>query len=270
MDPQHPGTVPVRIAVLAALALIICALALWAAYQWYGPLRTTVDEARTAQAFPDELRGAFLVEQLESGAFGFHKIGEFGFEFVPNPGRVPPGAMSPDGTRGTNAVRAEGAPPSLAVDTSAWTVNVFSMENGDILASWNGYAPAFLDDTHVAYFDATGVSVRNLDTNESVRLTAFPTGSQLGTLVQYSPDRSLVMWADEANAASIVARISPTSYEHKGIIPHPANLALFNTAVYELRPSGAGMQLWRHGIDGENPHVVATLPERLRTILLWP
>lgn len=270
MDSLQSNQGTVRIAVLGALMLVAIVLALWAAYQWYQPLRTSVDEARLTNALPEELKGAFIVELLESGAFGFHKIGELGFEFVPNPGRVPPGALSPDGLRGTNAVRLEGSEPSVSVDSSVWTVRVFSVEDGAVITSWSGYAPAFLDDVHVIYFDDLGISVRNIESGEVERLMERTADSRLGSVVQYAPDRSHVMWTDDAHDVSIVAKISTTSYEHKGVFAHPANLALFNGAVYELRPSAGGIELWRHELDGSSAGLVATLPDRLNAILLWP
>jgi hypothetical protein len=267
MPPQSARRPSNFIVILLVLGVLGGALV--AAYFLYQPFRHKAEELPIAQRMPADLQGAYLVEKGTGGTASFYEIGEFGFTYTPKPRLVPPGALSPDGTRGVIARQRENIIPSITITPSAWAIEVFIVPDGEPTEVAQGYGPAFLDDTHIGYFSDTGYTVLDLTSGETLFTSPFSTGSTLGHGVQYSPDRTLVMWTDAATKETIVARVDTGTYERIGTFTEPA-LRLMNEAVYELRPTPEGMELRSYPLTGGAGTSVTHLPAHMKVQLIQP
>jgi len=127
-----------------------------------------------------------------------------------------------------------------------------------------GAAPLFLDDTHIIRFSPGGIIMTDLTTGNETVLLQQSLASLNGPVLQ-SSDRTLVTMTDRVAGKTYVLRVSPSSAEtvaefDVAIVP----AALTESALYELRNTTSGVDLWRHALDGSSEKKVTSFPDTFR------
>ncbi|MEK7281118.1 MAG: hypothetical protein AAB037_02040, partial [Chloroflexota bacterium] len=223
---------------------------------------------------PAELRGATFIKVAPGERSSFYHAEQFGFVAVDTPERVQSGALSPDGMmrvsagtfiNGTYTTEAFGAD---VIDTDTWFISVQS-EGGEPKGIARGYAPAFLDDTHVAYFVTRGVVVHDLSTSSSTLVYLFPENTVFSQ-VQYSPDRAHVLWTNPVTRESVLASITPTAVTPMKTFSGLDSPILRNSGVYELRLTEEGTEVWRSSFEEKSSARVLTIPASVGIFSMIP
>jgi hypothetical protein len=127
-----------------------------------------------------------------------------------------------------------------------------------------GAAPLFLDDSRIIRFSPGGIIMTDLTTGNETVLLQQSLASLNGPVLQ-SSDRTLVTMTDRVAGKTYVLRVSPSSAEtvaefDVAIVP----AALTESALYELRNTTSGVDLWRHTLDGSSEKKVTSFPDTFR------
>ncbi|HYF28956.1 MAG TPA: hypothetical protein VEA36_01160, partial [Candidatus Paceibacterota bacterium] len=183
------------------------------------------------------------------------------------------GSRSPDGSRVVFAISTstQAIMPFVQaekVTPSAYQVLMRPTEGSGVQSIAYGYAPAFLDDTHISYFTDAGIAVMDTQTGEATLLFRYPAGTVLSSGVRYSPDRRTVLWTDAMTGESVAGSITPSAYTPLSTFKDLASPVLGNAAVYELRRTHEGQELWKRTLDGSSSAKVLTLPASLSILTM--
>ena len=82
-----------------------------------------------------------------------------------------------------------------------------------------------------------------------------------------SPDHSLVTFRDLVAQTTLVYRLSPMGASLVVEVPELlASLGLSNTALYNMKRTDAGSELWRYGFKGAAPEKVQVFPQELNIV----
>lgn len=253
----------------SAAVLIFIILSCIAAYFLVKPVQARVDEAFIVMKMPSDLKGVlFLMKSATSNANVFGHIAYLSVTPTNSQAIQPPSSsFSPNGTLHTYTETTVGSttsriPRAATVTTSQWRVYVADTSGKATLIA-SGYAPAFLDDTHLMYFAPGGIAIHDLQTNDTILLNRLAASSTIGSIVRYSPDRTLVLWTDVSGYQSVLARVSTNSYEVIHSFGGLASPILTNTYIYDVRGSSDGSDLWRYALDGSAVTKILTFPAAL-------
>jgi len=144
---------------------------------------------------------------------------------------------------------AEVAGKQLLVTPLAWHV-VLAFQGSSVRKEvGEGFAPFFIDDTHVARFTGTGVMSTDLVTGIETLLMQHPFPSALARIA-YSPDGRFVAWSE--NDSIFVYRISPAGMEPVATIADGAvSFALSNTALYTVHRTSRGTEIAQYSLTAD-------------------
>ncbi|KND48249.1 MAG: hypothetical protein AB199_04330 [Parcubacteria bacterium C7867-004] len=247
------------ISILIAVLLIIVGLC--TTFLLYQPAKETVGEAIAIAGIPEELKKETFLFFNQGIPYPMHVDGlEFSGEDFP--GYLPPATMSPDMQ---HLVASEIASTSEKISASNRPVLVRSREGGS-QSFGMGFEPAFLDNSHIVYFTATGIVVTDIVSGKRATIYTLPKGARVETRVRYSRDRSLVLWVNDVTRETTVARIGIDSYESLGTSLLKGSTLMGNEGLYELRPLPGGTELWGYDLTGGGARHIQTFPSYLGTV----
>lgn len=177
-------------------------------------------------------------------------------------------AVSTDGRRVAYVEAADGS--DYAVDPAGWAVRVYYPDPQTVQEVGSGFAPFFIDDSTLGYFTAAGIFAVDLETGAARALLREPvTHPHDTTLV--APDRSHIAWEDAGGEVQVYALglegvmlVGSFSFAE---VPGASSVALGTNAVYAIRPTNGGSEVWRQGFDGSLTRI-AVLPPSLETTAL--
>lgn len=235
------------------LIVILCGGALA-----YPPSRATLRTAWSIMQLPQELHDATFVTRVPRGAF--FKIS--GFHFVPArsvsltlPGRAPSGTYSVFAEQKSN-----GSSTLNVAEPMQWEVWLQHTRSADRVSLGTGYAPFVLDDTHVAWFAPDGIAVHGFVNGTTTLAYRMPI-AQMGSAIQFSPDRRHVAWTDASKRVTHLGAVTAETYRETGTISDAlASPVLANDALYDVRQSLRGAQLWRYPLSGGKAILIETFP----------
>jgi hypothetical protein len=239
---------------------ILLIVATVAAYYAVPSFRDTVEGVMAAERMPVELRDALFIG-INGSTINPYRLAAFGFRQSAEP-LVPAGRVSPDGTSYAYAQLTASSTPTT-VDPSKSLIYIAVNGAQPALVAY-GYAPAYLDVSHLVYFSPGGIVVRDLKSGATSLLFARATSTPLYEQVKYSPDRTMMLWTDAKTDETVLARVTDTSYAPVHVFVGLKDAVLTDTALYGIRPSPQGSQLWRYALDGSSAAAVLTFPQSLR------
>jgi len=250
--------------VLAAV-LVLAFLAV-GIYFLYTPVRNAINVAVSITRMPADLKGLSFVSIREDGLTSY-KIE--GLQFVPEvtPKFHSNAAFSPD----KSLTVFTGARPASSVASSSDEANTsiyVSERYGEPTYVADGFAPGFLDSTHIVFFTKKSISVYDLSSKEINVLHSFPEGTEVASTPHYSSDRSLVLWSDTATRIHTVALIRPDLYQVRNTFYAPGRLRLQGEGVYEVRQNSTDTDIWLHEATKSKPRKVNTIPGFLDIVIL--
>lgn len=267
MDPVQPEQSPAyqlqpvkqqkHTVLLASLAIVLAVIiALLASYYVIPQVRTAVDQAATILKLPADLKKANISVGTKA-PYSFFTI--HGLMFVP--------ATFAPGTR-SSSISPSGDAAVFVQGAQAPMIMLGKKDAKPVPVAY-GTSPAFLDETHVAYFAKAGIAVRDLSGTAAVLIHPLNASSTAAISAVYSPDRTLVLWTDAAAKQSVLARISPTTYQQLQVFSGLKQPVLTNTYIYDVRVLGSGTQLWRYALDGSTVTQVMTIPASLHVVSIF-
>lgn len=276
--PSRPKS-PVRYWILggivAILLLVVGGIA--ALYMWYTPFRNRVDEVRAIISMPTDLRSAYFAGSTSSGEKVFYRIEGLQFIIDQKPDYQLPGATSPNGTKAVFAAEDVGGAKKIigtskpTVTLDRWVVVIGTIADGSTQEiAMGGYAPEFIDDTHIGYFTKAGYRVYDTTVGTSTLVGTFLPGITFSSRITYSPDRTLVIWTDTASHTTTVARVSSENYAPVATFAAFDQASLSNTHAYDLRKGMPASQVIQHPLDDGRASVAVLLPASLGIQLLLP
>jgi len=267
--PQKRTKKIIALVVLAVSAALLAGA--YAVYQWYPPAHDRITEAYVALTLPKDLKGAQFLRGDAGRPYHAETL-EF-TETSKEERLVPAGVRS---SSGNLMVYAYGKTPNdfmpyifpVAITPSDWTVATVQSESKELAVIGKGYAPAFLDDTHVAFFTSEGIRMIDLDTYVTSTLYLFPEGEVPTSYVRYSPDRTHLLWVN-ADKVTTLARIGTTGVEVINTYTFLWPALLTDQGLYEQHIVLPGdIEVWRHAFDGLVREKVITIPSTLGFKLL--
>ncbi|KND51080.1 MAG: hypothetical protein AB202_01560 [Parcubacteria bacterium C7867-007] len=245
------------------------------AYLYYAPFTRTIDTAVFVVGLPEDLKTAhfFIGTNVQSRS---HHLN--GLRLIPDGTSGPLtsiGSISPDSSRVVMSYKSPADTVTQlftgkAVKPSEWnvTVRAADSQNGTVIA--RGYAPAFLDNEHVSYFTDAGVVVLNTSTGKAALIFRYPAGTVLDSKVQYSPDRTHVLWSNAVAGDIIISEISATAFTNIHTFERVANPILTNTSLYHVRKTLGDSEIWRLSFDGSSVEKVHSIPASLKVNSVLP
>jgi hypothetical protein len=266
-----------RIVMTVLVILLLIPVVGFASYLWYQPVTKLVDGIALSSRMPEELRGAFLYG-TEDGVSTQYRLDIFGLretrsgEFF-----MPTGVESPDGTRVVYAQKTATQDPvpfisGLQITPHEWSIYERTKEGTASAPLVEGYAPGYIDDTHVVYLTDVGISVLDLTTGSSAVIFTFPEGMIPDSMVRYAPNRSFMLLKNATTGEVLIGSLSVTHFTPLNVIKsdQPDNFILTDTGLYDARMNKGSFELWKQGHGGETPQYILTVPASLglRSILL--
>ena len=212
----------------------------------------------TPASFTKEGEALLSVRTTESGS----ALIENGTERVRSEGLLAAPAQSPYSgivayAERTHADAEQGGPPQLTLaNPTEWEVNLLLPGTDEKKRVASGYAPLFFDDTHFFFIAQSGIYRYDLATGQSVRVLerAFP--FVIDPILQ-SPDRTLIAFRDPVEEATYVYRVHESGLLLMRHIPELLNSpALSNDALYDLRGTTEGGEVWKHELKAGEPQLI--------------
>ncbi|KND49775.1 MAG: hypothetical protein AB203_01660 [Parcubacteria bacterium C7867-008] len=254
------------------LLLLGCSVA---AYFFYKPFTKVIDGAVLALSVPQDLRSVHFFVGDNKNSKSYH-LSNLGLKADSGTGALTAiESTSPDGA---NVVVSYKTPSDQItqlftgkkISPNDWNIVLRNVSNPEGAVIAHGYAPVFVDNTHISYFSVAGVVMYDLTTKSAKLVFKYPEGSMLDSKVQYSPDHSLVMWSNKIGGDIILSRISASSFTNLRTFKRFTNPILTNTNLYELRKNPKGPEIWRHAVEGDVVEKVTTIPVSLGVNSLLP
>lgn len=239
-------------------------------YFWYPPTTVLVDGMLMLRGIPDDLKTATFVQAGEGRVREMKREGVF---LLPHRAENDTRgiSLSPDGSRFVVAVQPDKPNPAVgAINFEQWTVGLVS-QSGEFTTLAKGYAPQFLTDSKIMYFSQAGIAVHDLSDNSSALIMRHQElgNDWLAGYVQFSPDRSLVLWKKAASQEYVLARISAQTYTPLGTFSGLKYPVLRDSAVYDTRVTEEGTEVWAYQLDGTQTQV-SLIPASLKINNLLP
>jgi len=267
---KKPGS---RIALLffITLGVIVLIGSAFFASMLYSPFKRVADEAFVVLRMPPELKRAHFYTSAPTYD-GYHISG---LQFVRNTTRdtiVLAGTESLDRSRRVlSYTELEDSVPmnvtahyvgGRKIVPGEWTIAITESNRG-LKPVARGFAPAFLDETHIAFFTDIGIAVLDLNSGIEENIYEHPPGSRIDSRIRYSPDRTLVMWTNALTNETMLGRISIHSLELLAVNTKFGNPILTDAALYEARKTLRGLEIWKYDIDGSIERKILTIPPSL-------
>lgn len=265
--PAAPAPGKKHLLLIGVIASIIVLIALaCAAYFLIPSVQDPIRSGLAAMHVPADLKQVSFVGVV-GAQHTYYQAKGFGFEVVQNPTFDSSTALSPNGSvlavadaAAVNGIIVNRTLVSEPVSPEDYSISLKS-KDGSVVPVAKGYAPAFLDNTHLAYFSKSGFVVHDTALNTSVLLYKFATSTKIAQ-VQYSPDRTHLMWTNTDTGETTLAAINSTAYKPLHAYVDLIGPVLGNTALYDVRYLAIpdGTQLLAYPFDGGAPSVVLTIP----------
>jgi hypothetical protein len=153
--------------------------------------------------------------------------------------------------------------PLSAANPGQWDIRLGFPQGSTSAPLATGYAPLFIDDSHLVFFGPAGIYGYDLSAGTITRLATGQFPLLLGPVVQ-SPDRTLFALRDAVKKTTSVYRVDLGKVvlirEIPEILVAPA---LSDSALYNLVGTGHGGEVWRYGLAGGDAKRIYTLPKML-------
>lgn len=155
-------------------------------------------------------------------------------------------------------------PPQFSlVSPEEWDIQLQLPGNAPSERLVSGYAPLFFDDTLLFFISPSGIYRYNLTTGEAVRVLDRRFPITVGPVLQ-SPDRTLIGLRDPIAKATLVYRVHETELLLVREVPEVLfSPALSNDALYDLKGTQTGGEVWKYAFDGGEPVRIHTFPTSL-------
>lgn len=167
---------------------------------------------------------------------------------------------SPDGK--TVAFTEQFAGMEGSRNPSDWRIVIANATTKEAFRLSSGFAPFFIDDTHLAWFTNVGIVERDLASGETKVLyerafnQTFPLGGQ-------SPDRTQVAWFDRQEKAVIVYRVSEDPAIVHTAPAYAGGIVLGTNNLYYVFADAKGTSILRFIPGKTSPVVVHRIPASL-------
>ncbi len=149
-------------------------------------------------------------------------------------------------------------------DAADWDVVMFYPAVGKSVPVSPGFAPFFIDDTHVARFTNAGIYVIDLMTSTQTELLKYEFKQVLLSFSQ-SPDHTLIAWSDPVAKSTLVYRVGPSLSRvmaFDGFIPL---FVLGNETLYRLQLTDNGTNIFAYSFAStDSARKILTLPASLQ------
>lgn len=252
---------PSRTVLISALVLLVL-IALGAYFIFFFPPSARyVSEMFSALTVPDDLKDARFISidasgsktyQLEQGRLvpaerdpSTPAIPSVFKDTTSSTTRTSPAATSD----GRIAAFAEVAGKQLLASPLDWRVALAFQGSSVRKEVGIGFAPFFIDDTHVARFTSTGVVSNDLVTGTETLLIQHPFPNALVRIV-HSPDGSVVAWSE--NDSILIYRVSPASMEPIATVADGAvSFALSDQMLYTVHRTSHGTEISQYQLTAD-------------------
>lgn len=264
----HAPRVEYLIPVISIIVLVLI-LAAGAAYLFMPSVRTSVAEATALMRLPSDLRGA-LYQVGEGNQYHFVRVQGIMLTPASDASGIGTAQVAPRGDAYVYTAVVSGGKqiskiPFATILPSGTSTIFFQTKGSEPTVIARGYAPAFLDDTHVVYVAAGGIAVWDTVASQSTLIERAQTKAIRSDVV-YSPDRKLMLWTDAHSGQSILARVTPTTYEIVHVFTELERPVLTPNALYDVRVRAQGTEVWRYTLDGSSLTRIAELPASLKIL----
>ncbi len=294
--PSHPKKPPVSKRNLfigfgiILLVFIVILIAAAATLFFYRPFA----EAVNARLLPLELQNAEFISRGSTGAYTYvdgrllpgpygaavfykdspeEKLaitrtqeGSYGIEFngsvvITSPEPILSVTLSPDGTQIAYARQLAGKDGSKAAED--FEVILFLPASGTSITVSPGFAPFFIDDSHLGRFTNAGIYSIDLANSTQTELLRQPFAQALQSFSQ-SPDRTLIAWSDPITKATYAFRVGESLERILSVPEYMPLLSLGNDALYRLRLTRTGTAVLRYPWgEGSSPRLLYWLSRSL-------
>ena len=171
-------------------------------------------------------------------------------------------ALSPNKKEVVYAKQQEGKLGSK--NASDWDVILFYPVSGKSVIVSPGFAPFFIDDTHIARFTNAGIYVIDMVASTQTELLKQEFQQMLSGFSQ-SPDHTLIAWSDPVAKSTLVYRVGSSLTRvmaFDGFIPL---FALGNNALYRLKLTPEGTNIYMYSFTStDSARMIHALPVSLQ------
>lgn len=148
-------------------------------------------------------------------------------------------------------------------DIAKWEIILVGRGDGQPHVMGPGTAPFFTDNSHLGRATAAGIYLTDLSTGIPSQMLSLPINVPLLQLHQ-SPDRTLLAWNDGQSSRLTIYRAVDGTLSKIASLPAMRQFTLANNAVYELRTSDSGTEVWKYTLeDSATPKRIYTFPVRI-------
>lgn len=182
---------------------------------------------------------------------------------APN-GKIIAYARMAEETHAETAVASPAIPPHIMpVNPADTDIEILQTLRSEGVRVVSGYAPLFIDDARFIFFTPAGVYRYDLGSGAIAKLLTRPFPYMIGAVMQ-SPDRSLIAFSDPVTATTVVYRVGEQELAQVTELPGLMfSMALSDHALYEVKGTQAGADIWRYLFDGSTPVKIHTFPVEL-------
>lgn len=171
-------------------------------------------------------------------------------------------ALSPNKKQVVYAKQREGIEASR--DAADWDVILFFPATSKNIVVSPGFAPFFIDDTHVARFTNAGIYVIDTVTSTQTELLKQEFKQMLPGFSQ-SPDHTLIAWSDPVTKSTLVYRTGSSLTRVMAFDGFVPLFALGNSALYRMKLTPEGTTIYRYSFTStDSARMIHTLPVSLQ------
>ena len=126
-----------------------------------------------------------------------------------------------------------------------------------------GYAPLFIDDSSFLFVAADGIYRYTLESGHITKLLdrVFPV---VVTPVIQSPDRTLIAFRDLVTRSTSIYQLDADSLKLvMEMSEHFQSPTLSNTALYDVKGTPTGAEVWKYPFDGSSAEMIHVFPREL-------
>lgn len=170
-------------------------------------------------------------------------------------------ALSPNGVQVAYAKQVEGKTGSRKAED--WEVMLYLMETNRTVRVSQGFAPFFIDNTHLARFTLSGIYGFDMVTGQQSELLKKDFWQFIPAFDQ-SPDRTLIAWSDPATKTTAVYRLGARAEQVLSIPEVMPLITLGNDALFRVRLTPEGTVISAYPLNGNGQsRMLYTFPKSL-------
>ncbi len=149
-------------------------------------------------------------------------------------------------------------------DSADWEVMLFYPATGKTVTVSPGFAPFFVDDSHIARFTNAGIYVIDMVTSTQTELLKQEFKQVLPSFSQ-SPDHTLIAWSDPVTKSTLIYRTGDTLTRVMAFDGFVPLFALGNDTLYRLQLTDLGTRVYAYSFGStDSARMIHTLPVSLQ------